>query len=303
MTDDEIEHQAYEAMKCEDFALAERLFKSLEDGESDYALTSLGWMHENGCLGATNKKLATTYYERAMAIGSENAHLQMALLLANDSRLPESLEAINRGMETAIDNRDLVDKLRNLKSLVLDHLACQNIERKEYEGALKILQSQIPPESEYTLSLLGWLYHTGVAGVKNNNLSRTYYRRAGELGSIDANFQIGMVELSEDNDEAARAAFQEGAQLQHFPSISKLASMMIEGQGGHLDVKEGILLLMRCAEQGHILSKVRLLKIEINEEKNVLIRLMIRLKYVSILIELMNEVIRGSKPSNYFEFR
>jgi TPR repeat protein len=301
MTDDEIEDQAYEAMKCEDFALAERLFMSLEDGESDYALTSLGWMHENGCLGATNKKLATTYYERAMALGSENAHLQMALLLANDSRLSESLEVIDKGMK--IDNSDLADKLHNFKSIVLDHLARKNIERKEYDKAIKILQSQIPPESEYTLATLGWLYHTGVAGVKNNNLARTYYRRAGELGSIDANFQIGMVELSENNYTAARTAFQEGARLQHLPSTSKLALMMIEGQGGPPDLEEGILLLMRCSEQGHILSKKRLLKIEINEESNLLIRSIITFKYIPILIQLIKEIIRGSKPSNYYEFR
>lgn len=301
MTDDEIEHLGYEAMQRENFALAERLFESLEDGESDYALTCLGWMHENGYLGATNKKLARTYFERAMAIGSANAHLQMALLLMNENRLTESVETIDRGI--AIDNSDFVNELRNLKSIILDHLARQNIERKQYKTAMIILQSQIPPESEYTLATLGWLHHTGMAGVKNNNLSRTYYQRAGELGSIDANFQIGMVELSENNNEAARAAFQEGAQLQHLPSMSKLASMMIEGQGGLLDLEQGVVLLTHCSEKGHILSKMRLLKINIDEERNIFIRLIRRLKYIPILFKLIREVILGSKPSNYYEFR
>ena len=301
MTDDEIEHLAYEAMQREDFDLAEGLFKSLENEESDYALISLGWMHENGHLGARNNKLARTYFERALAMGNRNAHLKMALILANENKLRESLEIIDKGMK--IDNNEDVNDLTNLKSIVLDKIAFKEMERKNYKEAFDILQSQIQPESEYTLATLGWLYNTGVAGIKDNNLARLYCRRASELGSIDAHFQIGMIELSQNNNEAARTVFQEGARLEHLPSISKLAEMMIEGKGGPIEVGPGVELLISCAERGHILSKVRLLRIEINEGHNAFIKVFKRLKYLFILVELIREIVRGSQPSNYYEFR
>lgn len=301
MTDDEIELLAYEAMQREDFGLAERLFTSLENKESDYALTSLGWMHENGYLGVPNKKLARTYFERAMSIGSANAYYERALILANEGKFLESRETIDKGM--AIENNNIYQEFINLKSIVSDHLAIKEVGRKNYKEAFLILQSQSPPESVYTLSTLGWLYHTGLAGIRDKDLARLYYRRAGELGSIDIHFQIGMIELSENNNEAARTAFHEGAELEHLPSISKLAEMMIEGQGGSIEIEQGIKLLTTCAEKGHILSKIRLLRIEINGTRRALDRIIKRLKYVIILFYLIKEIIKNSQPSNYYEFR
>lgn len=301
MTDGEIEHLAHEAMQREDFVQAERLLKSLENGESDYALTSLGWMHENGYLGARNNKIARMYFERAIAIGSASAHLQMALLLANENKLQETCEVIDKGMK--IDNNEYMTELVNLKSITVDHIALQEIERKNYKKALIVLNSQMPPESEYTLSTLGWLYQTGVAGTKDQALARLYYQRAGKLGSIETNFQIGMIDLSQNNMEAARAAFQKGAELEHLPSMSKLAEMMIEGQGGSVEKERGMKLLLYCAERGHILSKIRILRIDIDTTRNIFLRSIKRLKYLIILVELASEVARGYRPINYYEFR
>ena len=301
MTNDEIEYLAYEAMQREDFGLAERLFKSLEIGESDYALISLGWMHQNGYLGTQNSKLARTYFERALVLGSGNAHLQMAIILANENKLRESVEIIDKGMK--IDNKECVNDLISLKSIVLDKIVDKKMERKNYKEAFIILQSQIKPQSEYTLSTLGWLYHTGVAGIKDNNLARFYFKGAGELGSIDALFQIGMIELGENNNEAARTVFEEGARLEHLPSISKLAEMMIEGKGGPIEVARGMDLLIYCAERCHFLSKIRLLRIEIYGTPNFFIRLFKRLRYLNILVELISNIVKGSQPSNYYEFR
>jgi TPR repeat protein len=301
MTDGEIEHLAYEAMQREDFVQAERLLKSLKNGESDYALTSLGWMHENGYLGARSNKIARTYFERAMAIGSANAHLQMALLLANENKLRESCEVIDKGMK--IDNNEYINDLINLKSIILDNIVLQEMKRKNYQKAFIALKSQMPPESEYTLSTFGWLYQTGAAGTKDKTLARWYYQRAGNLGSIETHFQIGMIELGQNNSEAARTAFQEGARLEHLPSTSKLAEMMIEGQGGPVEMEQGMKLLMYCAERGHILSKIRLLRIDMNGTHNVFVRAFKRSKYLVILIELVREIARGSRPSNYYEFR
>jgi TPR repeat protein len=301
MTDGEIENLACEAMQREDFVLAERLFKSLKNGESEYTLVSLGFMHVCGYLGAPNNKIARRYFKRAMAIGSANAHLHMASLLAHENKLQEALEIIDEGMK--IDNNDYIDNFIKLKSITLDNIADQEFERKNYQKAFMILKSQMPPESEYTLLRLGWLYQTGVAGIKDKTLARLYCQRAGKLGSIEAHFQIGMIELSQNNSEAARAAFQEGARLEHLPSTSQLAEMMIEGQGGSVEIERGMRLLIYCAERGHILSKVRLLKIDINATHNIFVRAFKRLKYITILIEMRREISRGSRPSNYYEFR
>lgn len=300
MTDGEIENLACEAMQREDFVLAERLFKSLKNGESEYALLSLAWMHENH-LGVPNSKIARSYFKRAMAIGSANAHLQMALILANENKLQEALEIIDEGMK--IDNNDYIDNLINLKSITLDNIAAQEIERKNYQKAFIILKSQMPPESEYTLLTLGWLYRAAVVGIEDKTLARLYYQRAGKLGSIEAHFQIGMIELGQNNSEAARAAFQEGARLEHLPSTSQLAEMMIEGQGGSVEIERGMKLLIYCAERGHILSKVRLLKIDLNATHNIFTRAFKRLKYIIIIIELIREITRGTQPSNYYELR
>ena len=301
MTDEEIELLAYKAMQREDFRLAEQLFASLENENSGYALTSLGWMHENGYLGTSDKKRARTYFERAMATGDVDAHFQLALLQSNQGEFLEARATIARGM--AFDDKECAEKLENLNSIVSDHLSRVYIENKKYKDAFSILKLKRPPESEYALLALGWLYHTGAAGIRDTDLARSYYKQAAELGSIEVHFQTGMLELNEKNIEAARTAFGEGAQLGHLPSVSKLGEMMIEGQGGAIEIEQGTKLLVSCATKGHILSKKILLDFDIRHASGVLRKMIKKMKYASILFDLIGQILKGSEPSNYYEFR
>lgn len=301
MTDQELEQLAHEALQRKDFALAATLLKSLNNQESEFALAIFGWMYLNGHIGAPNVKLARSYFERGVALGHEEAYYQLALLFIEEKSYEISSEVIILALDTFTD----FDRVRyiNLLSLVSDRIASEHIERREYNVALRILQSQEEPKSEYALVNLGWL-HTlkGADGNKDNKLARYYFERASVVGSVESHFQLGMIELEEGNATLARQELGDGARLGHLPSMSKLAEMLINGEGGAADYESGIAMLKASAVKGHVMSRVRLLKMEIKGTRNPVTKMIKHIKYIGIISGLIQQIGQGN-ISEYYEFR
>ena len=268
MTDYETESIAYDAMKRRDYSTAMYLLKPLADRDSIYALTTIGWIYEYGSPDQLDRGQARAYFEKAIALGSEDASLEMAWLLMNENRLAEARAILEKGKNTG--GADFDDALKILANKETDFVAFEAIESKDYRKAFDVLEPYRDVGSPYTLTTLGWLYQTGRGCTINMDLARSLFRRAAEIGYADAYYRIGLLELEQEDDEAARAAFAYGATKEHFPSITKLGEMMVEGKGGPIDLEQGMSVLKRTADQGHIMAKIALARAEANAENNML---------------------------------
>lgn len=182
-------------------------------------------------------------------------------------------------------------------------VAFEAIEKFDYSKALDILRAQDQFESEYTLNALGWLYETGKAGPTDVNLAKAYYSRAVAIGSVESYFRIGMLELAQGNEIAARNAFLEGAIAGHLPAMSKVGEMMCQGSGGPVEADRGIRLLQSASEKGHVLSKIRLKRLEISRTDNFFMKLILRMQLLYIGKKAVLGLRKDINSDTVYEFR
>ena len=285
----ETENLAYEAMQKEDYQEAMRLLIPLTDRESVYALATIGDLHENGNLGTVDKMLARQFYERAIAIGSAYGCLQLGRLLMSESKFAEARAMLEKGAEIGCE--DCTEALSILACNEVQNLAFEAMQTEDYQKVFTLLEPHKTCDSEYILITLGWLYHTGRAGVTDKHLAGSFYRRAAEIGCIDAHYRIGILEKGEGNNEAARMAFCDGAMIEHLPAMSKLGEMMIEGKGGPVDIDQGMKLLLKAAEQGHIMSKLRLNTIAARQTNNIFKKTRLKLQRLRLGKDWLKELL------------
>jgi TPR repeat protein len=90
---------AAKAIEAEDFAEACRLLEPLIASDSEYALMSLGWMHEAGRVIPSDRKLAASLYARASKIGCLEAFNALGRVHRNDGEFTEARKAFQAGAE------------------------------------------------------------------------------------------------------------------------------------------------------------------------------------------------------------
>lgn len=99
MNDAEIENFAAEAIKTENYSEARRLLEPLAKANSEYALLTLGWIHESGKGAPLDYSLAATYYDQATKIGCLEAFSSLGRVLWADNKLKEAREKFKEGAE------------------------------------------------------------------------------------------------------------------------------------------------------------------------------------------------------------
>jgi TPR repeat protein len=112
-----------------------------------------------------------------------------------------------------------------------EELAAQAIETGRYDEAVRLLRPLEDKNSEYALLTLGWIYDTGAIGPPDKDAARRYYERAAACGSASAYLYLGILLLRNDEEVAARAAFECGAELHNDEckvELSRLANKDIE---------------------------------------------------------------------------
>jgi TPR repeat protein len=224
----------------------------------------------------------------------------MGWLLLSESKFADARAMFEKSKAIGSDVCD--DALNVLASKETENLAFEAIESEDYQRAFTLLEPQKGCDSEYTLIALGWLYQTGKGGVTDKHLASSFYRRAVGIGSIEAHYRIGVLELDYGKEEAARAAFFEGSAEEHLPAMSRLGEMMIEGIGGPLDDDQGMKLLLSAAEQGHVMSRVRLIKIETRQTWNIFKKIALEFKLWRVLREGADEVCAYPFSPKMFEY-
>lgn len=298
MTDEEIETLALEAIQRDDYDTAIRLLTPLAEKNSKVALLNLGWIYEHGPVGIVNKQTAREFYRKAISMGCADGYFYLGRYFWNEHMLTEAQEAFERGKELGSEkcSKEMDFVLCKMDELV----AWEFFEKKDYNKVFELLYPHRDCDSDFTLNTLGTLYQTGLAGQKDPDLARTYFQRSAEIGTLDAYYRIGVLEKDLGNLEAARAAFTEGANKQHLPSMSQLGEMMIYGTGGPKDISKAENLLQHCSDGGHILSKVILSKLKIMSEKNIIKRYIMSTHIVPILFQMIFHILKDKNSPRLY---
>lgn len=300
MTDEEIEFQANDAIERQDYGVALQLLEPLARSDSIYASKALGWIYQYGPMGIANFDRSCKNYKKAIKLGDTEAKIDFGMLLISGGRLAEARTVLSSSQNK--NDKRFLDALEILNICEKEASAANFIRKKEYKKAFIILDPQRSVDSEYTQLALGWLYETGKGGVTDSDQARSLYERAAEHGGADAYFRIGMLDLAQGSEEAARAAFHVSANLAHFPSMTKLGEMMVEGRGGARDLAAGIELLTAAADKGHIMAKIKIAEIAYNAEKNLIKRIHLKLKVFFIVKDAIKVAIKEPESGKLYEF-
>ncbi|MCE2891520.1 MAG: tetratricopeptide repeat protein [Aquidulcibacter sp.] len=300
MTEDDVERLANDAMQRQDYETAMNLLSSLADKDSNYALEALAWIYANGPPHLVNKDLARKFYERLVAKGSVEGHLEFGWHLIAQRNFIEARAILERGK--AIGGGEFDEAIEKLTHYEAELAAYKAIEARDYWQAFTLLDGQRRCRSAYTLATLGWLYEMGLGVASDPSLARILYHQASELGDLDACYRLGRLELEDGNSEAARAEFSRGALKGHLASTSKLAEMMVEGVGGPIDLEQGMRLLSKVAAEGHIASKIKILKLEVKTTKNIFGKILVWLKHLPKIIFAALDSSKPEYSQTHFEF-
>jgi TPR repeat protein len=300
MTESEIEDMAYAATQKQEYDAAISLLTPLAAKNSVFALETLGWIYANGDASVLDYEQAGKHYHRALALGSLNGYLHLGWLRMCEEKFADARFLFEKGQKNG--GEGLEHALDVLALQETESLAREAMDNDDYRQAFTLLTPYAANDSEYVLMTLGWLYHSGKGGVTDLDLAVSLYERAAAIGRQDSHYYIGTLELSRGHLEAARAAFGEVAFQEDWASMSMLGEMMIAGRGGPKQVAEGIIILTSSADQGHIMSRVKLLSRELHLTHNPFKKISIIIKSLSLILTMAKVTLQNINSPRTTEF-
>jgi TPR repeat protein len=300
MTETEIQDLAYAATQRQEYDVAISLLTPLAAEDSVFAHETLGWIYANGHASVLDYEQANKHFHRALALGSLDGYLHLGWLRMCDEKFADARYLFEKGQKNG--GEGLEDALDVLALKETESLAREAIDNGDYRHAFALLNPYAANDSEYVLMTLGWLYHTGKGGVTDGDLALSFYKRAAAIGRQDSHYYIGTLELSRGHLEAARAAFGEGASQEDWASMSMLGEMMIAGRGGPEQVAEGIRILTSSADQGHIMSREKLLRRELHLTHNPFKKIIIIIKLLSLILTMVKVTLQDVNSPRTTEF-
>lgn len=296
MTAHDDEQLAAQAIEAGAYEEAVRLLQPLADGNSEYALLSLGWIAETGAIGSVDRDKARSYYERAADGGSASAYLYLGLLLLRSGEDTRARAAFARGAD--LNSDECKSELARLNDDDTERLAAQAIENGFYDEAIRLLQPLAERNRENALLSLGWIYETEATDVADKETALSYYEQAITYGSAAACSELGRLLLSEGEEERARSVFKVGAELGDIPCMARLGKMMVAGRGGPVDIGAGSTWLQNAASQGHILAQRTLIDVENRKSRSLFDKLLTKSKILALVGKGAREMLKDPKSDN-----
>jgi TPR repeat protein len=163
--------------------------------------------------------------------------------------------------------------------------AYQAIEERDYDMARSLLESVAARNSIYSQLTLGALYEAGNLGPPNLKTALSYYERAANQGSAEAQRRLGRILVDQGEALSARTVFEQGAEAGNVSCMYWLGKLMLEGRGGAVEVCRGIDWLERAAAEGHVFAKRELLRLRIQTSRSIFRRSIVWLQIVMLAIK------------------
>lgn len=287
------EARAAHAMEKGAYSEAFRLLQPLVERDSAYAFASLGWLYETGAIGVPDENAARVFYQRAAALGSSYACLNLGWLLAGQGQDSLAQAAFQRGAELGDDQcRSALQRLIANRD---ERRADEAINEQRFEEAATLLRPLAEQNSEYALLTLGWLEEIGSLGTPDKLAARALYERAANRGSAEACLSLGHLLLDQHEKRRARDAFQNGAKRGDLACMAELGKMMTDGSVGSANLREGLGWLQKASAGGHFFARRTLLAIEERNARSVLRRISIKLRIVLLALTAGREAMRDPR--------
>ncbi len=172
----------------------------------------------------------------------------------------------------------------DLKAVDSSASAFEAYEQGRYKEALPLLTSAADRGDVAALLAVGWINETGASGAQDLEFAKVCYRRAAELGSLDALYRLGRILKESDDAKAALSVFEQGAEQQHLPCISALGHLMLNVSKSTQETEIGMKYLNDAASRGHFYARGKLVVLEMEKEDSIfqLLRLLKQLFIIRI---------------------
>jgi TPR repeat protein len=291
------EHNAWLLMEARDYKEAARLFEPLAERGSVWANVNLGWLYENGHIGAPDLDKAIAAFEKAAVPGYAEGMYYLGQALLKKGNRTRAQKVFREGAA------ELHLGCASELLLLEEHLAWEMLDARKYEDAAQLFDALAVRGSVYALINLGWIYERGHRGAPDPKKAIALWEEAARAGRIDAKYRIARALLRGGDPTRARGLFLEGADVGYKPCIYWAGKMLVRGQGGPADRDAGLLLLKRAAESGHEFARRELLRLELRETSTMFGRLRVRGKFIKAAVALVRRITREPDLLHSEDFR
>jgi TPR repeat protein len=135
------------------------------------------------------------------------------------------------------------------------HRAYAAAKARRYGEALKAYSELAASGSPNAWASLGHMHEFGLAVPKDFVEAERCYRKAIELGDVDASHRLARLLIEKNDYEGAFTLFSAAAAKGYLPSVYWLGASYLEGKGTDRDVKKAELYLKQAADRGHVFAR------------------------------------------------
>jgi TPR repeat protein len=108
--------------------------------------------------------------------------------------------------------------------------------------------------------MVGWIYHHGLGLQENLEEARKWYSLAAGQGSMEAQFNLGVLCMKQGDFVSGRDWYQKAASRGYLPARYRLAWSYESGSGTTIDREEAFHLFEQTAKEGHLPSQMVIAK-------------------------------------------
>lgn len=131
---------------------------------------------------------------------------------------------------------------------------------ERYSEALALFRNLAEAGISRAQLMTGWIYHHGLGLQENFEEARNWYSRAAAEGSIEAQFNLGVVCMKQGNFTAGHDWYQKAASEGYLPARYRLAWSFESGSGTTVDREKAFNLFEGASKEGHLPSQMMIAK-------------------------------------------
>ncbi len=214
------------------------------------AMSSLGYMYNQGLGVATDNTEAARWYRQAAEEGHLNAMKNLAILYEKGWGVPKDMDESLRWYKKAAEagNKEVMNTLGYMYEQ-------GELIPKNMKEAARWYKMGAEANNTVAMRNLGRLYQSGDGVPKKSEEAIRLYRQAAEMGYARAAYSLGTVyyfgqDVKQDYAEAARW-YRQAAEGEIDGAMTMLAKMYKNGEGVKKDLKEEEKWLLKAAEKGN----------------------------------------------------
>lgn len=165
-------------------------FEAAAEGGELRAMLQLGWLHEEGLLGAVDGPAAVHWYRRAVDAGESWYAIKLAWIHLQGRLLPADLEQAESWFEYAIDAGHEEARL-GLGSVLLAEVMGGDLGR--IDEVLEHFRLALDGGWALASYYLGRIYQEGLGQPVDRGLARDYFQIGAEAGIADVQWRLGQM--------------------------------------------------------------------------------------------------------------